>query len=347
MSEGNDGNGFAKSILDNEQVFQLFMSAIDERVVTRLRERSERNRIWVAGLVAAIATLAAAGVTIATYVFDLQTKVTVFEARAVATDSITRVAETTKAAIEEDVARQVVAAVQKELKTTFADTQFNSQLAALNFRVLSIDLAEGIRKEESESITSEIEALYSQQPDTESRNKLRFAVETAAKNFVQIDRPELVFRLEMVAPEIFENSGDISQAMIQLLGNRLLADVDAPGSWKSDEGFMTETHKSYRRFAERAKNTGFPELHLAYEMLLRFVERGSREQILNLIEDTRSLSSLDAEHFETLMVRLAKGEVGITGSDRVATRTKEFLCRYRDESELLFDVSETVELQCS
>ena len=45
--QDSDGNGSAKSILHNAQVFRLFMSAIDERVGTRLRERYERNRNWL------------------------------------------------------------------------------------------------------------------------------------------------------------------------------------------------------------------------------------------------------------------------------------------------------------
>ncbi len=234
-----------------------------------------------------------------------------------------------------------------ELETRFAGIQFDSQLAALNFRVLSIDLAEGFTKEEAEAITSEIETLYPfQQASAESRDKLRFAVETAAKNFALIDAPELVFQLEEIAPDLLETSSDTAQLMIQLLGNRLLAHVDAPGSWTDAKGFMKETYERYRTYAERAKATGYPELHLAYEMLLNFVGKERPEQIMNLIEDARSLNVRDSENFVKLMMKLESGDVGITGAQRVATQTENFLCRYKDQSALLFDVAKDSGLQC-
>lgn len=62
------------SILNNEQVFQLFMSSIDERVVTRLRERSEGNRTWLVAFGAALVAVAVGAGTLTAYILELNTE---------------------------------------------------------------------------------------------------------------------------------------------------------------------------------------------------------------------------------------------------------------------------------
>ena len=321
MSEGktdapqnHDDNGSAKNVLDNQQVFQLFMDAIDKRVGTQLQVRFDSLRNLLIGSLGILVIIATAiGGVFFTYV----------------------VANITEKAAGEAVAGAV------------GEARFESRVSALNFRVLSIDIAEGFSNEDAEAITSEIRSLYSQQSDTESRDKLRFAVETAAKNYAQIDRPEFVFQLEEIAPDVFQTSGTVSQVMIQLLGNRLLADAGAPRSWTSTEGLMRKTYENYRRYAERASANGYPELYLAYEMLLRSVERGSKDEIGHLIEDLSRLSSADADNFNRLMMNLLAGDLDIRGSERISGRIRDFLCQFKEQNILLSTVSETVELECS
>lgn len=241
--------------------------------------------------------------------------------------------------------------MREELENRFAAIRFDSQIAALNFRVQRLDLAEGFSTEEAKSILTEITTLYSQQTDAESRNKLTFAIETAAKNFAQVDRPEFVLQLEDIAPDLFQISGAISQVMIQLLGNRLLGDAGAPHSWLEAEGSMKKTYENYRRYADRANDTGYPELYSAYEMLLRSVGERPRDEtmhleIMHLIEDTGSLNEVDANNFVQLMAALATGNPDIPGAGRIAERVQGFLCQYVEESDLFSTVLAVAELQC-
>ena len=227
-------------------------------------------------------------------------------------------------------------------------SQFDTRVANLNFRVLRIDTAEGFSNEDAEAIIVEIKSLHSQQPDIESRNKLRFAIETAATSFVRANRPDFVYRLEELEPAIFQTNGSILQLMVQVLGNRLLADVDTPQSWKRVEGRMKKTYENYQKYADRAKINGYPEIYLAYEMLLRFVEEeGQDEIILKLIDDLSTLNDQDAENFDGLMMVLLNEDSDFPGGKRIANQVKDFLCRFKEQSPLLFNVFNAAELECS
>lgn len=330
------------SILNNEQVFQLFMSTIDDRVSTRLRERSEGNRTWLVAFVAALVAIAVGAGTLTAYILELNTQNAAFEA----VDRANAAIEARASALEADLVRKLENAMREELATSVIAIRFDSQIAALNFRVQRLDLAEGFSTEEAKSILTEITTLYSQQPDAESRNKLTFAIETAAKNFAQINRPEFVLQLEDIAPDLFQISGAVSQVMIQLLGNRLLADGGAPRSWLEAEGSMRKTYEDYRRYADRANDTGYPELYSAYEMLIRSVGERPSDEIIHLIEDTDSLNEADTNNFLQLMATLATGDSDIPGARRIAERVQNFLCQYIEQSDLLSTVSDVAQLQC-
>ena len=315
MSDDNGGNGNVKSILDNEQVFQLFMAAVDERVTTRLQARFDVFRNWLSVVLTLLAVvIPAVGGFVYSYVVE----------------------NITKEAAREAVDRAI------------GDARFDSQTSALNFRVLSIDVADAFSNEDAEVIMSEIASLYSQHADTESRDRLRFAVETAAKNFAQANRPDFVSRLEGIAPEVFQTSANatVSQIMTQILGNRLLAHAGAPRSWADAESPMRNVYVNYQRHAARAYETGYPELYLAYELLLAFVEERPRDEISNLIRDTATLNDQDSENFVNLITSLAAGDLDIAGSERVARRTGEFLCQFGDKSVLLTEISRNADLQC-
>ena len=343
MREGNggDGNEDAGNILGNERVFQLFMDAIDNRVATRFRERSEGNRTWLVPLAAALVAVAVGAGTLTAYILELNTSNAAFEAEARATAAI----EAKAVSVEADLVGKLQNALQEEMAIRFAAIRFDGQIAALNFRAQRMDLAEGFTTEDAKSILTEIETLYSQQTDAESRNKLTFAIETAARNFAQINRPEFVLRLEEIAPDLFQTSGTISELMVQLLGNRLLADAGS-ASWLEAEGSARKTYDNYRRYADRANDTGYPELYSAYELLLRFAEERPVGEIVNLIEDLSDLNEVDSGNFVQLMTRLAIGNLGIAGDDRVAERTVQFLCQHRAQSMLLSAALENADLQC-
>ena len=312
MSNSDEGNGTAKGILDNEQVFQLFMAAVDERVSSRLQARFDVFRNWLSIIIAVLVVVIP---TVGGFFYSY---------------------------VVEDITRE---AAQEAVDRAIGEARFDSQASALNFRVLSIDIAEAFSKEDAEAIISAIGSLYSQHPNAESRDKLKFAIETAAKNFAQANRPDFIYRLEGIAPEVFQTSGAISEVMTQLLGNRLLADVGTPNSWTKPESPMGKTYENYRRYADIANLNGYPEVYLAYEMLMRSIDEGdSVNQIISLIEDTNRLNEQDTLAFDNLMTSLLVGDSGAAGAERAASRTKDFFCRFEDQSTRLRTISRDTEL---
>ena len=355
-----DRVGFARRILDDQEAFELFMIAIDERVERRRRETSERNRVWFVGLFAAIATIAVGAATFGTYIFDVVTENMAFESRDLAikaieeekdsvVSSIEKIAATTQIMIKEGVEREVKENVQKVLETTFASIQFDSQLAALNFRLLSIEFADDLNKEILEAIMTEIQTLYtSSQADPEALDKLVFAVDRATSLSVDMEEFELILQLEDAVPDLMARSGDASVWLTHLLGNRLLADAGAPDSWKDVDSLTMKTYERYWTYAERARDNGYPEHYLLYKMLLNFVGKEPAGQINGLIEEAGDLNDLDADNFVRTMKVLQKGGVGLTEAqkDTLASRIKNFLCLHEDASPLLGSVSKEVALQC-
>ena len=328
MSEDKTGTqqkpqaaGSGEGILDNEQVFQLLMSKIDERVLTRIQETFDRRYTRLILIFTAVIILVTA---IGSAVLDLFVQ----------------------QAVEQAVERELGPAVTIA-EGAVHEAQFEAQVAALNFRVLSIDIAEGFKAEDANSVITQIKELYSQELDSNMRDKLRFAIETATKNFALVLRPEYVYQLEDVAPDLFETSGAITEMMIQLLGNRLLLDAGAPRSWLEEEGPMRKTYVNYRRYADRANNIGLAGLSLVYELLLRSAEGRPREEIENLIEDSDALKEGDSLSFIGLMSKLLAGNLGVPGEERVTNWTKAFLCAYREDGAFVSRVSKEAGLQCS
>lgn len=179
--------------------------------------------------------------------------------------------------------------------------------------------------------------------------KLTNIIDTAVKNFAAADRLDFVIRLEHIAPDLFLSSHIVTQTMLQAIGSILLADVGAPKSWTDMTGPKREIYKTYRTYADRAELTGYLPLYLVYEVLLSYIERRSADIIGNLIKDIDSLMGKDVEYFVEVMTSLASsgGTIEPTRqSDRIVTRVTEFLCEYKEQSNLLRKVSQQAALQC-
>lgn len=305
-------------VLDNPQVYDLLMSTIDERVAAGIRRRNESFRNWLIGtLTIVVIILTAGGALTLRYYVD--------------------------AVVDEAVAPAVAKAAEA------GDAiRFDSEVTALNFRMLNLDRSEGFTSEEAESIIWEIQSLVSKGGEKGFR-KLVFAIDTAVKNFAAADRLDLVVRLEGIAPDLFLNSAIVIQTMLQASGFTLLADAGAPTSWMDTAGSRSEIYKNYRAYADRAELAGYPELYLLYEMLLGHIEKRPEEVISNLIEDADSLNEEDAEHFVRMMTSLAIGEMTMTPtakSERAVSRVTAFLCEYKEQGGLLRIASQEAALQC-
>ena len=224
--------------------------------------------------------------------------------------------------------------------------QFDARVAALNFRVLTnLVLEEGFTDDTAETVIADIRQLYSERQDDQSRAKLAFAIETAVGNFAAAERLDLLERVEDIAPEIARNSPRFSLARLPVVGRRLIADAGAPRTWLDDMGSLRATYRDYQEHAENARRGGYPELRLAFELPLRYLEGRPREEITALIDDIDDLNEVDAAGFEQLMVSMAgSGMRDPDGpldaeSTRVVERVTGFLCEYREESPRLASVS--------
>ena len=307
-------------VLDNPQVYALLMSTIDARVDVGIRERNENLRNWLIGILTGAVLLITAGGAL-----------------------------TLKYHVDAVVDKAVAPAVAKaEGAIRAADAiLFDSEVAALNFRLLNLDQSEGFTLEEAEAIIWEIQSLVSKGGE-ERLGELEFAMGTAVRNFAAADRLDLLIRLEAIAPDWFLNSATDIPTMIQASGFALLADAGAPDSWTDVAGSRREIYGTYRTYADRAEFAGYPELYLLYEMLLNHIEGRPEETIGNLIADADSLNVVDAGNFvETMFLLVTGATVEPTAeSERIVSRVAEFLCKYREQSELLHRVYEEAEPQC-
>lgn len=303
------------TVLDNPQVYDLLKSTIDARVGVGIQERNENLRNWLIGILTGVILFLTAGgaLTLNYHV---------------------------SAVVDEAVAL----AVAKVEDTILFDTE----VATLNLRMENLDSSESFTEEEAEGIIRAIRSLVSKGGE-ERLGELVFAMDIAVRNFVAVDRLDLVRRLEAIAPDLFLNSAVATQAMIQASGFTLLGDAGAPGSWTDAAGSRREIYETYRTYARRAELTGYPELYLLYEMLLGHVEGRPEETIRNLIEDADSLNEQDTGHFVRVMSSLAREEgvvVPTAESGRAASQVEAFLCKYQGHGVLLREVSQYAKPRC-
>ena len=318
----------SQGILDNPQVFGLFLDSVDKRIDENIKQRTTRSWNLILAVLAVTATLL-------TGLFGIfyGEIMEVFE----------RTARETALGVAETESLLLRSGVEDRLQ----DLQFETELTRLNFLVLSLDAADAFSDREAETILESIEMLYRNATDNTDRRKLEFAVETAAKNFASGNRIDYLEDLEEIAPNLLRESDVALQAMTLVLGYRLLSDVGAPRTWIDKEESMWETYQKYREYSGRARHSGYPELYLVFEMIIRHLEERNRDEISNLILESDELNSTDSNAFVTIMESMTSGVADeLPGSDRLAKRTRDFLCAYEGVGGLLMVVARRVELNC-
>ena len=345
------------TVLGNPQLFALLMSTIDQRVAVRTRERNESLRNWLIGVltVSIIAVTTAGGFALDYFaakavkdtvapILDSEVQGAVRPAAELAVEN--KLDTTVENAVADAVQRVVDPAIEQAVMAA----RFDSAVAALNFRVLNLDISDGFSEDEANHIIGEIKTLYSI-PDAGDGDieKLAFAVETAAESFAAATRPDLVNRLDDAAPDVLQISTTVTSVMVQTEGFVLLSDAGSPRSWSDSDGVLRDTYESYKKYANRAKVSGYPELYLVYQMLLGYVSEPNSEVIHNLIDDADSLSDEDAQHFVGLLSSLASGTVVSTDdarSRRASLSTRRFLCEYGTKGMWLPVVVRDLDLNC-
>ena len=318
-----------RTILDNPQVFALFVSMINDQVNEKVRERHESFRNWTLGV---LTLVVAAIVTGSIYYIDSEVESTV--------------EMELNSAVENAVVSTVEKAVASAVEKAVDRTELVEQIANLNMRLLGIDLVESFSATDAETIISDIHSLHTKWKDGETRRKLIFAVQLAVKNFAMVDQPDLLVRLESQVPDLVQE-GDIYLQMNyqRTYGALLLNDAGAPRSWMDANGYARKTYTRYLKFAEKTRRGGFTESYLAFELLLRYIEGQQETEINNLIEDADRLPEEKADNFVAIMKNLASHSNNGQPT-RIVKLAKDFLCAYRQNSELLADVYDELRLQC-
>ena len=153
-----------------------------------------------------------------------------------------------------------------------------------------------------------------------------------------VGRGDFVNEIVDLAPDIVETSDDVTQTLVQHTGLRLIGESGAPDVWLNEEGEPTDQYRRYKTYAERARDTGYPEVFLVFELVMRHMLKRPEEEVVGLIQDAETLNMTDSEHFATLMVAFSTGAYTVrtdASSVRVVERYREFLQEYRSRSELI------------
>ena len=154
----------------------------------------------------------------------------------------------------------------------------------------------------------------------------------------RVDRGDFVEKCHDLAPDIVATSDEVTQTLVQHTGRRLIGESGAPEVWLDSDGKPNTEYQQYREYAERARNTGFPEVFLAFELVIRHMLAKPKDEILGLIRDAETLNPVDSEHFVALMVALSTGEFTSepdASSGRVVGHYMNFLKEYMNDSELI------------
>lgn len=287
-------------------------SIIEATIIKEVQRRYEAQRNWAIGLftVAAIVVTAFGG-------------------------SVLRV-------IAED-------AVNVALERSAGLIELEYQSAFLHYRATRMEEDNYFNVEEANSMIDELQSLYPKYRDAERPEGLVVAAETIVKNAAAADRLDIIDRLQTAVPDIAANSEIFLQAVLNARGYWLIAAAGAPRSWLEADGPMREMHQNYALFAGKAWSGGYPELYLFFEVNLRHLEERPMEEIVNLVEDIDDLDDVRAGRFRTILVSyLTEGIVvrSTAESRRAAARVREFLCIYKDNSNLLSNIYEEHKMNC-
>lgn len=246
-------------------------------------------------------------------------------------------------------------AVDRAIQDNVARATFLAEVAALNFLSLSLDQRPSFSEDEARELIDTLATLngvYINAPgitpatQQEFRDKLRFSVETIARNFAAADRRDLVAQVEKSVPLIAERSAALTEIIVQDLGRELVGAAGGADAWRDLSGDLVGTYERYAAYAQRARDTGFPELYLAFELVMRYMAGRPDEEIRELAADISSLNDLDRQAFEALMKHIATGDFiqsPDAASKRVEGRFRSFLEEHRGAHPLLQSIHEDLE----
>ena len=245
------------------------------------------------------------------------------------------------------VRERVEAVIDQEL----VDTRFNMELARLTLSSteLKLQLEDfGVEKDDLERMRNDLEAvvksyLRDSNVDPKPQQDRERAIVPLLADLIEISAgtgaDQYVDEIYNLAPDILKDSDSVTQTMVQHIGRELIGNAGAPRNWRSVDGEFTEKYKLYKTFSERARVTGYPELYLAFEMVVRYMDGVTAAEIEDLIDDAKTLNEVDRQQFVRLMVVHADGQfahVENASVTRVEEKFSAFLNEYEDFKDWIY-----------
>ena len=235
--------------------------------------------------------------------------------------------------------------VEETIDLELADTRFSMEIARVNLSSTELNTklnGDGVAKEDFERMRNELKSVvqtYLRDPHVRPKTQQereRHVVPVLASLIdvsASAGADQYVDEFYNLAPEILKNSDSVTQTMVQHAGRKLIGNAGAPGTWRNDNGESTDEYRLYKTFAGRARATGYPELFLAFELVVRHMERVPRAEIEDLINDAKTLNETDKQQFIYLMKAHSGGEFAQMRSAsvvRIINRFLAFLNEYKD-----------------
>lgn len=244
------------------------------------------------------------------------------------------------------VSKHIEASIDEELE----GSNYRMELAFLELKVERLFGTDGLTEEDLQQLVNNTRMLlnrFIKNPDvavavtTERAEHIRPVLAKCIELSARVGRGDFVTKCYDLAPDIVAASDEVTQTLVQHTGRRLLGESGAPEVWYNADGQPNLEYRQYMTFAERARNTGFPEVFLAFELVMRHMLDKPRDEIVGLIRDAETLSRVDLEHFDALMMTHGTEEFTSepdASSGRVAERYIDFLEKYEKDSELIASI---------
>lgn len=250
--------------------------------------------------------------------------------------------------INELLVVRVKSEVSKVVENTILSVKISGEIVRLSNQV-----AESTRKRLSPSIARrmvknlELISEYIESPALNAEERKRAEeeiapiVESAALKLAEVNQIELLEVVENKFRKYFKNSGRITQTMVQVRGRQLIGQAGAPRNWFDSRNNPSRIYSSYQAYVNRAGKTEYAEMYLAFEMIVRHMLKRPDEELMELIDDAKSLQNRDRRFFVHLMVKHARNEIAAkktSKTDRIAKNFKEFLKKFSTKDKFMKNI---------
>lgn len=307
-------------VAGNEQIYDMLVSTITERVTNKIEEKMTRLQNNLIGVLSVLTTFIIIAGSVLFGVF---------------------------------LNSRVEKAVNRAMEKNLLDAKFHPDLASVNFDVIRMTSSRGYSDDEAKRLISNLGTLYSIYVKDDNRTpsekqkykeKLLYATEKSLELFALSGRADFISQLNGVANFAEIASDSIQTTLSEFYGRKLIGMPGAPEIWQTKDKYVQE-REDYKEFVKRAKESGYPELFNAFELIVRHMEKRPESELLEIIKDAETMNEKDSSGFVTIMIDHCLENFTKrpdAESRRVSERFKEFVTTYKGKSELIQLIDEQV-----